>query len=302
MIPAYGSARYLSEPGISAFDNPDASYNAPKVSSYATPVQTAQPVSALQALTSTLSQPVQTVAPAPTAPNGSVDWAAYVRGNPDAYANWMAIQNTSSGMPFHGDIVQFGQYHYAQDGSRRDLSPFTIGGTAPATTATPTTSTTTPDVTVPTANGISDGASRMNTTPSMTDIIRSTPGYEFQYKEGLRGINENAYMRGLGNSGATAKALDNYARNMADSYYQTYLGNVTGVAEQGRGAASAIAGDANTMGAGVTGAMNNAATAYQNQANAAANNAYTRANATNSMVQSISNTMGNIGGSIIGRY
>lgn len=49
----------------------------------------------------------------------STDWAAYVRGNPDAFANWNAIKGTSSDK-FGGDIAAFGEYHYGADGARRN--------------------------------------------------------------------------------------------------------------------------------------------------------------------------------------
>lgn len=57
-------------------------------------------------------------------PEGAVDWNAYVQGNPDALANWNAIQGTPAAAQFNGDIKAFGQYHYGADGSRRDLTPF----------------------------------------------------------------------------------------------------------------------------------------------------------------------------------
>lgn len=138
--------------------------------------------------------------------------------------------------------------------------------------------------------------------PAVTQIVRDTPGYQFQVQQGLDGINANAYARGLGNSGATFKALQEYGRNMADQYYQQYVGNVAAVAEQGRGAAGAIAGAGDQMGAGVAGALNNQAQAQQNAANAAANNAYQRANITANTVGTVAGVLGNIGGTIISSY
>lgn len=67
-------------------------------------------------------------------PPASVDWAAYVQANPDALENWNAIRNTPAGRQFGGNIAAFGQFHYAADGSRRDLSRFSTGA-APAPTA-----------------------------------------------------------------------------------------------------------------------------------------------------------------------
>jgi hypothetical protein len=132
--------------------------------------------------------------------------------------------------------------------------------------------------------------------------VRDTPGYQFQVQQGLDAINSNAYARGLGNSGVTFKALQEYGRNMADSYYQSYLGNVAAVAEQGRGAAGAVAGAGNQMGAGVAGALGNQALAYQNAANATANSAYQRANITSGMVGTAAGVLGNIGGTLMSSY
>lgn len=59
---------------------------------------------------------------------GTTDWAAYVQGNPDALANWQAIQGKPEAAQFGGDIAKFGQFHYGADGSRRDLGSFATGG------------------------------------------------------------------------------------------------------------------------------------------------------------------------------
>lgn len=58
----------------------------------------------------------------PSAP--TTDWAKYVQSNPDALDNWNAIQGTPEAAQFGGDMAKFGQYHYQQDGSRRDISQF----------------------------------------------------------------------------------------------------------------------------------------------------------------------------------
>ena len=217
-----------------------------------------------------------------------VNWGAYVQGNPDALANWNAIKNTSAGLRFKGDINAFGRYHYADDGARRDLAPYMPGYTAPAPAGT-TPTTTTPTTTTP-------------ATPPKTaaEIIRETPGYQFQLDRGLEAINSNAYARGLGQSGATYKALQQFGDGLAQNYYQQYLSNTMAVANQGYGAAGAIAGAGNNMGAGVSGAMDNAAQAYQNSANATANAAYNRANATSQMAIGISQGIGQIAGSVFG--
>lgn len=151
-------------------------------------------------------------------------------------------------------------------------------------TGTPTTGTTTPAAAQPTA----------------TDMIRNTPGYLFQYNEGLKALNANAYARGLGNSGATFRALEAYGQNHADNYYQQYLNNVMAVAEQGRGAASAIAGSGGAMGSGVAGALNNSAQAIQNGANGQINAINNIGNANASMWTGIGGAVGKAAGTIFG--
>lgn len=164
-------------------------------------------------------------------------------------------------------------------------APAPVVTAAPGSTATPT-ATATPVAAMPTL-------------PPVVQIVRDTPGYQFQVQGGLDAVNANAYARGLGNSGVTFKALQEHGRKVADQYYQQYLANVAAVAEQGRGAAGAVAGAGNQMGAGVAGALGNQAQAYQNAANAAANSAYQRANITSSAVGSAAGALGNIGGALL---
>lgn len=75
-----------------------------------------------------------------------------------------------------------------------------------------------------------------------TDLIRSRPGYQFRYDEALKSLNANAYASGMAGSGATLKALQDRAYNVADSYYQTYLGDLSNVANRGMTSKSALAG------------------------------------------------------------
>lgn len=75
-----------------------------------------------------------------------------------------------------------------------------------------------------------------------TAILRETPGYQFRMGEALRGVNSNAYARGLGNSGATQRALMETAYGVADLGFNNYLGQVSRVADRGSGAKGALAG------------------------------------------------------------
>ena len=59
-----------------------------------------------------------------------------------------------------------------------------------------------------------------------TAYLRQTPGYQFKLSEALRGVNSNAYASGLGNSGATFKALQERAMGVADQGFNNYLAQV----------------------------------------------------------------------------
>lgn len=127
-------------------------------------------------------------------PDGYTDWEAYVRGNPDAAANWAAVRGTKSDT-FGGDISRFGQYHYEKDGSRRDLGAFTTGA--------------------------GDGGSG-----DALATFRSSSGYKDLVREGLSAVNANAYAKGMGRSGATYKALQDRGTSLADRSAGAWLGNL----------------------------------------------------------------------------
>ncbi|KQS01497.1 hypothetical protein ASG11_17745 [Sphingomonas sp. Leaf357] len=73
-------------------------------------------------------------------------------------------------------------------------------------------------------------------------LLHSTPGYQFRVDEALKGVNSNAYASGQGNSGATLKALQKQAMNVADSTFNTYVDQVGSVANRGSAAKGALAG------------------------------------------------------------
>jgi len=83
-------------------------------------------------------------------------------------------------------------------------------------------------------NGTDNGAGYQN-------FLNST-GYQQQLKEGLQGVTNNAAMKGTLQSGATMKALNNYAQNTAATSYQNYLGDLSNVGSLGLQAAGVIGG------------------------------------------------------------
>lgn len=170
----------------------------------------------------------------------STDWGGYVRGNSDALANWNAIKGTSDGAQFNGDINAFGQYHYGADGSRRELTPYNGGST-------------------------SSGGGQFG------GFIAS-PGYQFRLSEGMKAIERSAAARGGLRSGATMKALNDYAGGSASAEWGQYVGALGALAGIGQSAnqANQQAGQVYAQNSAATNAnLGNArASAYANTGNA----------------------------------
>lgn len=105
-----------------------------------------------------------------------------------------------------------------------------------------------------------------------TDWLRSTPGYDFNLSEGLRGMNLALANRGQLLSGDAAREATRYSQNYADRIYGDQWNRLAGLAGYGQTANSASqqAGQAYASGT----AANNwnraqsLGSSYQNQANA----------------------------------
>lgn len=98
---------------------------------------------------------------------------------------------------------------------------------------------------------------------AFNDFLGST-NYRFQLGQGLNAVSNSAAAKGLLNSGATLKALNNYGQNMAGNALQGYMGNLFNLGTQGIdvqktiGAAGSQAGQAGAS-ALMNGAQNAAA-------------------------------------------
>lgn len=73
-------------------------------------------------------------------------------------------------------------------------------------------------------------------------------GYRTRLQGGTDAINTNMASRGLMNSSANLKGMARYGQGLASSEYGNYMNYLSGIANQGYGAASQITG-ANTQGA-----------------------------------------------------
>jgi len=77
---------------------------------------------------------------------------------------------------------------------------------------------------------------------SALDTFRSSSGYQDLVNEGLRAVNANAYAKGMGNSGATLKALQDRGASLADRSAQGWLGNLGTLMNLGGQARGLVAG------------------------------------------------------------
>lgn len=110
------------------------------------------------------------------------------------------------------------------------------------------------------------------------DNWKTDPGYEFRLKEGEKAINNGAAARGMGNSGATMKALTQYGQNLASQEYgQAYdrnynrLSQLAGFGNQATAnMANASANYGNSVAGNHTGIGNAGAAAHMGMAGQAA--------------------------------
>lgn len=70
--------------------------------------------------------------------------------------------------------------------------------------------------------------------PQVTGGFQQTPGYQWTQNEAMRGVQNSAAARGMLNSGATMKALQDRAGNLANQEYGNYWNRLAGVAGVGQ--------------------------------------------------------------------
>lgn len=119
--------------------------------------------------------------------------------------------------------------------------------------------------------------------------FRDSTGYQFQQDEARRGVTGSFAARGLGQSGAALKALQDRSQGLADSSFGNYLAALQGQQGTGLSAANALAG-VGTNFAGAVGANNNAL------ADARGNAALAGAAQTNGLLGSLAQTGGYLAG------
>lgn len=127
---------------------------------------------------------------------------------------------------------------------------------------------------------------------SAFDAFRNYTGYDFRLKQGLNAVNSGFAGKGLLQSGAALKSLNDYGQGMASAEFGNYLNALGNQQQMGLSAAQATAGVgsgyANSLG---TIAMQSGA----NQANAA----LAQGQAMGGMVNSLGQIGGRIAGSVL---
>ncbi len=172
---------------------------------------------------------------AQTKPGGNVDWQAYAKGMPDAWAQWTG--DPTERAKWNNDLTAFGEFHYKNDGSQRDLTPFTAA---------------------PAAAG--------NNALAAYETFRNSTGYQDRVSAATKAINTGYAAKGSLESGAAQKALQANANVLAGDYFSQYMAGLQGQQAVGAGSASALAGVGQNFAAQTSSNNNSAATTAGNAA------------------------------------
>lgn len=86
---------------------------------------------------------------------------------------------------------------------------------------------------------------------AMQSMLQNFPGYQFALQQGQQGLDRTAASKGLLLSGGQLKDTVNYNQGMADQLFQSYAGDLSGVAGLGENAAAQTGNAATQTGAGI---------------------------------------------------
>ena len=99
--------------------------------------------------------------------------------------------------------------------------------------------------------------------------ITSDPGYQFRFSEGQRALGSSYMGKGLGLSGAAAKAMTNYGQDYASGEYSNALNRFATLANYGSGAVAGQTGASQVYGSSMSNISSRLASGlaegYQNQ-------------------------------------
>jgi hypothetical protein len=145
------------------------------------------------------------------------------------------------------------------------------------------------------------------TTPSSAtsalNNFANSAGMQFQLQQGTNALNNLYAARGMVQSGAAMKGINDYAQQTAlNNYFMPYMGLLGQQQAVGAGAASSIAGVGQNFGAtaaGINGQMGNA---LQSGADARSNAALASGMANANMWSGIGSSLGTLGSAIVNPY
>ena len=100
------------------------------------------------------------------------------------------------------------------------------------------------------------------------DRFQTSPGYQFQMEQGLRGIDAGAASKGYLRSGATIKAEETFGQGLANQDFTNYYNRLYNMAGQGLTAAGGVATANQNLIANEEGNATSQNTAITNTANA----------------------------------
>ena len=92
--------------------------------------------------------------------------------------------------------------------------------------------------------------------PTATDTLQNTPGYQFTRDQGIQALDRSAASRGLNLSGAQLKDAQAYGQGLATSNaWQPYVTELNNIAGLGESAGAGVGNAAVQTGAGVAGSQ-----------------------------------------------
>jgi hypothetical protein len=123
------------------------------------------------------------------------------------------------------------------------------------------------------------------------DAFRDSSGYQFRLNEGLDAVNSGYAGRGVLQSGAAQRGINDYAQGFASNEFGNYTGLLQNQANRGLGASSALAGVNTSF-------SDNATNVAQQNALLTTNAAVAGANNNNALINGISSGIGRIAGAL----
>jgi len=99
--------------------------------------------------------------------------------------------------------------------------------------------------------GIGSGGPSGSTAAGAMSALQNDPGYQFQFQQGLQGLDRSAASRGLLLSGAQLKDAQTFGQGQAQSAFGNYTSLLSSIAGMGQNAGAQVGGFGATAGQGI---------------------------------------------------